>query len=353
MPSAVPETLPPEEPVLLGPVERIFWLLEENSVGSFRVTLVLRLDGCIEANLLTAALRRLQCRHPKLRAVIVKGSDGRLRYQFDRLAPPIPLEISDHDEVEFPWRQTARRLMESGFPPAGPLIAVNVLRSRSRGCCELLLSVHHAVADGLSSIMLVEDLLTEYARGEVDPEVAPRPVLAAVTAISAKTSGGWSGRLWLLRRLRRMIREDRAARHTSLPETRGIPSQSQWVHWVFSRENTLELIRRCRRERVSLGAALEAAVFCGLIDCLPFSKALFKCTFPFDLREALAGPVGRITPQDLGCFVSIMNEYYEVGKKLPFWDLARRAHQNHQTFVKCGGPAFYYNLAALAAFIDK
>lgn len=353
MHSSTHENLAPAKPVLLGPVERLFWRVENGFAGLFRVTIVMRLDGCIEADLLAGALHRLQCRHPKLRAVIVDGGVGQPCYQFDETGRSVPFEIEDYDDREFAWREAAQRLMQGALPAAGPLIAVTVLRSRTRGRSDLLLTAHHAVADGMSAIMLIGDLLAEYARGEAEPEVQPRPALPTVTAMRAKTSGGWAGRLWLLRRLRRMMREDRSGRQTSLPEVPGIPPQSQWVHWVFSRQDTLELVRRCRREQVSLGAALVAAVFCGLVDCLPGPQALLKCSFPFDLRDAVEGPAGPVTLQDLGCFVSIMNEFYEVRQPPAFWELARRAHQNHQTFVKQGGPSFYYNLAATAAFYDR
>ena len=349
MHACTPATPLPERPVFLGPVEHLFWRLEANSVGAFRVALVILLDGCIESDLLTAALYRLQCRHPKLRAAIVDGPHGRLRYEFGP-ASPIPFDISDHEDGEFPWRQTAHRLMHVSFPASGPLMAVSVLRSRSRRCSQLLLTAHHALADGVSAIMLAEDLLTEYARGEADPDAVPRPALPPLTAMRAKASGGLFGRLWLLRRMRRMIRDDRSGRQTSLPEAQGIPPQSQWVHWVFSREDTLELVRRCRREQVSLGAALVAAVFCGLIDCLAVPEALLKCTFPFDIRGTLGMPV---TSQDLGCFVSIMNEFYAVRQQPSFWDLARRAHHNHQKFTTRGGPSFYYNLAAWVFLYDR
>ena len=86
-------------------------------------------------------------------------------YQFDQQPPPIPLEISDYTEEKLPWREETRRLLEGGFA-AGSLAAVTVLRCPSRCCFDLLLVVHHAIADGLSAIVLVHDLLTEYARIE-------------------------------------------------------------------------------------------------------------------------------------------------------------------------------------------
>ena len=48
------------------------------------------------------------------------------------------------------------------------------------------------------------------------------------------------------------------------------------------------------------------------MDCLSVPEAVFKCQFPLNLRDELVGPAGPLTVQDLGCFVSIMNEFYVV-----------------------------------------
>ena len=96
-----------------------------------------------------------------------------------------------------------------------------------------------------------------------------------------------------------------------------------------------------------------AAVFCGIMDCLPAREALLKCQIPFDIRDTLEGPSGPIAKEDLGCFVSIMNEFYEFHQQPSFWDLARRSHQNQQAFVKNGGPSFYFNLASAVPLLEK
>lgn len=316
------------------------------------MTLLLRLDGCIEADLLARALLLLQGRHPRLRACFVKGEEGTAYFRITQTVPPIPFEIKDYDADESPWREEAHRLMQSGFPAAGPLAAVAVLRNRSRRQCDLLLTAHHAIVDGVSAITLADDLLTEYARAEAEPEASPRDPLPIVTAPGAR-SGGWMNQIRLVRRLIRVQQEERRTHPTPLPQASEAASQCQWAHWVFSREETLALIRQCRREQTSIGAALIAAVICGLMDCLSPAEGAFKCTFPFDVRPALKGSAGTVTTHDVGCFASLMNECYQVRPDPSIWDVARRAHQNHTTFIQQGGPAFNYNLAAAIAFLMK
>jgi hypothetical protein len=194
--------------------------------------------------------------------------------------------------------------------------------------------------------MLVDDLLTEYAKAEAKVEAPPGPGLPVVTVTRAKPSGGFRGRLRLFRRFLQLKREEGRSPLTSLPEARDIPPQSQWVHWVFSREETLRLVRRCRKEQTSLSGALVAAACCGLWDCLPASEVLFKWQIPFNVRESLEGPAGPVTAHDLGCFVSNMNGLVRITDQPAYWDVARRANHELQTFMQQGGPSFGYNTAS-------
>jgi len=338
-----PEKTNPNHSYLLSPVESYFWRFEEDMAGAFRVVVLVRLDGIIQADPLAWALAQLQRRHPKLRAPIAEGADGRLRYRLDRDVPPIPFEIIDCHGAETPWREETRRLLGMDLRSTGAAAAVTVLKNPSRGSSELLLMVPHAIADGMSGLLLLNDLLAEYANGEATADRQPVPSLPVVTAPRAKPSGGLRGRLRLFRRFLRMKREERRSALTRLPEAPDIPPQSQWVHWVFSKEETLTLVRRCRSERASLTGALVAAACCALRDCLREPELLFKWQIPFNLRESLEASTGPVSASDLGCFVSNMNGLTRIAGEPAYWDLARGAHQEVQEFMDQGGPSFGYN----------
>jgi hypothetical protein len=349
MPPLTPQPSGSIQSVPLSPVDELFWRAEKYCSDAFRVGIIVRLDGCIEAAPLRAALQHVQQRHPKLRARIAEGSDGRPRYEFEPPAPPIPFEITDHDDTASLWREEMRRLLRRPFAAVGPVAAISVLRNRSRSASDLLVTAHHAIADGLSAIVLVHDVLTEYANAESRDTPAPYRPLPMVSEARTTSSFGWGARLWMLRRYLRMQREERRSRQTRLPEAHDIPSQSQWMHWVFSPEDTVKLVRRCRKEQTSLNGMLMAAACCGLMECLAEKKGVFKCQFPFNLRDSLEGPAGPVTQNDLGNFVSIMNAFYEVTRSPVFWDLARRAQEDIDAFTRHGGPSFFFNLATLAA----
>lgn len=328
-------------------MEGLFWRFEDELEGAFRGTVVVRLDGVIEDGPLRVALQQLQQRHPKLRSGVALESDQHWYYRFETLPGPIPFEIKDFDEAEMPWRDEARRLTMRRFSPGEPLAAVAVLRSRTWVRSELFLTASHAIADGVSAIMLVGDLLTEYAKAEEQPNSPLGSSLPAITALRATSSGGWGRRIQLLHRSMRLQREEKRMPLTQLPENYDIAPLSQWAHWVFSPGDTLALIRRCRKEQTSMSGAMVAAVFCGLMDCLSVPEASFKCLIPFDIREFLEGSSGPVTTRDLGCFACAMSGLVSIKKNPSFWDVARLAHRDIQNFVDLKGPSFIYNLGGM------
>jgi hypothetical protein len=74
---------------------------------------------------------------------------------------------------------------------------------------------------------------------------------------------------------------------------------------------------------------------------------LLRSQIPFNVRETAEGAAGRISPYDIGCFVSHMNEFHRVTRQTRFWDLARSATESVIAFFYNGGPSLAYNLTAL------
>jgi NRPS condensation-like uncharacterized protein len=333
---------------LLSPCEGIFWRMEEGLPGSHRNAAVFRLDGFVEERIFNAAVDHLQQRHPKLRAEVVRGPDGRLRYHANRSAPPIAREIKDYQGQECPWREEGFRLLQIPIAAIGPFIAITAFRNRELNRSVLIIGTHHAIADGTSSMMLLDDLLTEYARIEAQSSGPARPVRELVSVARANETAGWRNRWWLLRRFMSLRLKERRAHQTLLPEAPPHQRVPQWEHWCFSAEETSTLIRRCREEKASLAGALISAVYCSLMKCLPDSEGLFRSQIPFNMREAAEGREGKISSYDVGCFVSHMNEFHCVTKQTEFWDLARSATQSIVGFFLNGGPALGWNLAVLA-----
>jgi len=332
-------------PVVLSPVESYFWRAEEQDRG-YRCAALVKLDGCTEAEPLAVALREIQRRHPKLRAAIVEGSDYRLRYHIACPAPPIPFEIRDFSGPEMPWRDTTREMLAAPFPDQGPYAAVTVLRNRSLACSEVILVGSHAFVDGMSALVLLSDLLAAYAKAEAEISTVEDPALPLISAPRALSAGSWRQHFRVLRRFRALRKIRQVMPGVMLPHDPSTPPLSQWMHWGFSPEDTLRIVRRCRREQVSVHCLLLASVFCSVRGLLGTSGRSFRFHSPFNVRTQLQGPDRPVQLQDLGCFMSNMNGLFPGDLEGDVWEVARYAQKDIESFKAMSGPSFGYNIAS-------
>jgi hypothetical protein len=332
-----PSSLPP---IPLSPVEHIFW---QHPIGT-RVTVIVWLRGAVDGQSLRRALVRTARRQPRLRAGVGRDRRGGHAFHFADDAAPIPVDIVECGEGELPWREAVHDFMSWEFRSCGPLAAVKVLGSSNRERAVLLFSVHHAVADGASALGLVSTLLNEYAVVEADGAAADPPSALPLEVPRGRRTS-WKSRWWLLRRFLNLRRQEKRSTTPFGAARPDVPPHSQWAHWVFSPDETLALIRRCRRERTSLNAAIIAAVSCSVAEYTRRVERL-KWQVPFDVREQLRGDGWPAGADGIACCIATMNGIAAVAPGDSLWDVARAAHDDIQAFADHEGPLVLYNGAA-------
>lgn len=336
-------------PIRLSPLEDLLCRVYDRFDGEGMGAIVIKVRGRIEAEPLRAALRNLQRRHPKLRARVVESADGRRYFHLAEPPPPIPLEIQDCDGDPLPWKEeTHRRFSQRLDVAAGPLARMLVLRSRSGPSSYAVLLAHHVIFDGLSLLHAADDLFRYYEQAEREEAAPPVASLPLVSCARARHRGSLLGSLRVLARQLRLRRARARRRWTPLPGKGPAGPPLQWDVHVFPVDETVALIRRCRQEETSLDGALFAAAVCALRACLPPSESRFRLRFPIDIRAQLQGPAGPVSPEDLGCFVSVFDNIYPVDPGTSFWPLARKVHKDVRGFIAAGGPTLLYNLARFA-----
>ncbi|MDP9841725.1 non-ribosomal peptide synthetase [Streptosporangium lutulentum] len=166
------------------------WFLEQLVPGTAvqNVPLAARLRGPLDVSLLRAALNIVIRRHEVLRTVFV--TDGAEPEQRVLAELDLPIELADLGGTEPGERDTAcadllsRRAAEPFDLETGPLIRATLVR-RGPDDHELLLVIHHIVADGWSVSVLLTELSAICAAlhaGGTDP-LPPLPIQYADFAL--------------------------------------------------------------------------------------------------------------------------------------------------------------------------
>jgi hypothetical protein len=154
----------------LGPSEHYFWLSNQNSAKHFVIAAEIVGDATIEAWI--SAVAAAQLRHPFLRASVEYGPDGQPCFR-EHPNRPIPVRIVPEEESAT-WQVEMAKELANPIPVSGaPLVRITLLRES--GGSTLLLSMHHSIADGLSSAFVVRDILEALSGNPVQPLTLTAP----------------------------------------------------------------------------------------------------------------------------------------------------------------------------------
>jgi amino acid adenylation domain-containing protein len=166
-----------QEPIPLSFGQERLWFLDRLEAGSlaasaYNIPVAVRLSGDLDRTALAAALRALVQRHEALRTSL-PAREGRPFQAIAETGDPC-LSLIDLSALAVPGEEAGRLAKEEAGSPfrlaAGPLLRANLLRLAQRDH-QLLLTLHHAVADGWSLGILLRDLAHGYTG---DPEPLPR-----------------------------------------------------------------------------------------------------------------------------------------------------------------------------------
>ena len=190
----------------------------------YNLPFTLELTGPLDAERLDLALRRLIARHPIVSSRFVEGDSGPMIERAAVAPPPMrrtDLTALDDREAERTAERIAAGEATTAFDlAAGQLLRAHLLRLAPRRSL-LLLTLHHAIFDGLSSDILLRDLLALY-----DGERLPPPSLDYSDYCVWEQNPVWAARVdshlaWWKQRLS-------GAEPTSLPEDRPRPPRQTY-----------------------------------------------------------------------------------------------------------------------------
>jgi hypothetical protein len=304
-------------------------LLTTSSVGTINLVVLIRLDGPAVDDVLPDALAALRERHPLLRARIV-GQPRQPR--FDVSAPgtapagpgPIPVQILQRQNLRHAYA-VAEEEMNTPFDVAeGPLARLTCL-SGSGSATDLILTLHHVIADGTSIANLVHELLDlclAHLTGSAPSSLVPASQPPPLTDLLPASMRGLSGVRKRLALVARESRDEIAYRLGSVGQRRPIPLAGRAVTRPIGlgREQTAALVDRARRQRLTLTSVLAAGLLWQASAVLYRGRpTTMRAVIWADLRPYLDPPVGEET---LGCYVSLMRFPIRVDQRRGFATLA-------------------------------
>ncbi|ORW51105.1 hypothetical protein AWC20_23385 [Mycobacterium parmense] len=285
---------------LIRPVdalERVFYRYSERNPTHF--VLVAEFDEVLTAHRVRTALAAVQRRHPLLSAHVEDRPGTRLGFYRAAVVAPIDLTVRRGGE----WQAAAAEELSLTFEPArAPLMRASLLQGAAGSA--LLLVFDHAIADGISSVLVLRDLLA-VLNGETLAELPARPsqerlidrTLAAVDPID----------------LSDMPEDPRMGTPSVIRAFDGALTN---VHTVAVAEtDTARLAQRCRAERTTVHAALVVAMC--RVRAAERGEEFVRVLNPINSR-ALVG-----VDADFGLYIQATWTGLEPGDGQPFWNQAR------------------------------
>lgn len=313
----------------LGGLERQFY--QQNLVGSTNICTVLRLRGSVDRARLMRATRELGDVFPLLRASIV--ADPYLRFSMTHAPESIPFYSKPMEKDEH-WRRILEKEMHRQYGPGEGLACVHLLEG-DKGS-DILLSLNHALADGLSSSYLCRALLLLYQGEKLPPAKPNLPMEERFPPRFRGIRGWWSAFCFIfqLGKLGPALQiGDAAWTRTTLS-----------TGFVFDHAQELNALARNHGTNLF-------GVFCAL--ALQTMYELYgnggtqniSLNTPVSLRAGVAAG-----PDEVGLFIAGHLALYQLYPEMDVWELARQCHETLRKGVDEERP---YRLALLARAARK
>lgn len=242
--STYPRTDPEADFVrLVGALERQFYRYAERNPVHFSI--VAEFGVVLDRDLVRAALDALPRRHPLLSVHVEDhGSTG---LEFHRVPDVGPIPLAVHERPTKTWEPFVARDLALPFDRSvAPLMRATLITAPEAST--VVLTFDHTIADGISSVAMIADLLA-VLNGE---QLAALPVPPSQEEMMAKVVPAER-----CRALTMPTPDGRMQRHSSVRSfDRALPH----VHTVaLDTADTERIIQRCRMEQATVHAAIVTA----------------------------------------------------------------------------------------------
>lgn len=258
----------------LGLLERSFYRYGERNPLLF--VLAAEFDIALDAHLVGDALQVVQNRHPLLSAHI--QDEPETGPAFHRTDPVAPVELTFHREPDQDWQAfAAEELIRPFDPAAAPLMRATLLTQGMTST--LLLTFDHVIADGISSVLVLNDVLAA-----LDGE----PLVTLPVPNSLEELATRSFDFPHIDDAMTSVDDPRMAVPTYI---RPFDATRPHLHRVaMSREATAHLVGRCRDERTTMHAAIVTAA--SRVRSAECGEEFIRTNSPMNVRKLIGAGDG-------------------------------------------------------------
>ena len=235
-------------------------ICQVSDVVPINFVLTARVQGRLSEAQLRGALDKARKRHPLLAVRVVDGVNGRFYFTTANV-PPLPLRLVSR-QSETTWEQEVLQEIKTIFDwRKGPL--VRFVWVQGDGVSELLVVCHHGIADGLSAMVVIHDILQFL--GEPETAVVPLPLLPAADHMLPKAVLRKPA-FWTKTLLTRIIIKGlpvwswfKKTNHDQAVPQEPPELAFQMNSWMMAEEETTAVIQRAKQENTTVHGALSAA----------------------------------------------------------------------------------------------
>lgn len=287
--------------------------------------LTARIQGQFTMMELHAALEKARKRHPLLAVHVVAGDNGRFYFSQSGITQ-IPVSVVSR-QADSSWEREVEQEIKTIFSwRTDPL--VRFVWVQGEPISELLVVCHHGIADGLSALYVIHDIMQFL--GAPETPVVPLPMLPPaeqmlpesvlrkpVMRIKTMLARGAIKLMPLLRRFKK-----REVVHELAQESPDLAFQM--ISWMLDKEETTAVIQRAKQENTTVHGALGAA-FLKAFAVTEGEKSGWQreLSSPVSLRKRLSPPVG----EDFGLFIALVETAVNCEPDRDFWEIAREIKQ--------------------------
>lgn len=307
----------------LGLVENLFATL--HSMGAMLYVNIASIQGIISFDLLRSAIDLLQKRHPLLQVHLQELDDGYFFCAEGTLTIPAIAIERQHEQQ---WLEIAENELRQKFSDGfAPLCRITLLQSSTQPYRnELIVTFHHAIADGISALHLIHELLSYYQQlfeGIPIPKLDSLPLLPSLEQLLQKSLAEVTAADFT-----QAQPSETAASPTLLIQQMAAVSdrQTRLIPQELDQPLTLQIKNRCRTEQTTVHGLLCAAMMMACVQQLSSeTPILVSCSSSINLR-ASCSPI--VEPNYLGSFIANVTTTHHTDPKANIWDIARECQSN-------------------------